>query len=167
MKRLFLLLSFITTTVIVQAQKDIKAGITLMLRYAETDFKGVIGDSLSPEPELEATNYTPKETIGVGTEKIVKGDSSDVCFYICSISLLHANQLIHDALELANEFVQQGKFTGEDTNDGKGKSVTEIRDTAGNKVMHLISEYSDDGVEDNDYFAVIIYSKTMQVLLGK
>jgi hypothetical protein len=145
-----------------KAQKDYKPALILMLQYSDDDFKSIRGAKISEEPELEASNYQPAEKLGIGTEKIIKANASDVSFYTCTVSILEAHKLIADALELANDYAKKGTFTGEDLSDGKGKTVTVLKNKEGQEVMKLISQYIKDDNDDNDFFAIVIYGKSIR-----
>jgi|GEM_PF-5913465 len=150
-----------------KAQKDYKPGLLLMLQYSDADFKSILGSKLSEEPEIESANYNPTEKLGIGSEKIIKSNSSDISFYTCTISLLEASKLITDVLELANDYVKKGIFTGEDLTDGKGKTVTVIKNKDGHEIMKLISRYVKDDPEENNYFVVVIYGKSLRTKMAE
>lgn len=167
MKKSILLAITMLFAFFAHAQKNYTSGILTMLEYANTNFKDIIGTKISDEPALEATNYSSKEILGIGSEKIVKNNNSEVAFYMCSLPLLDADKLIKDVLDLANSYVKAGKFTGEDLTDGKGKTVTEIKNKEGYDVMRIVSQYIKDDNADNDYFAIVIYGKAMQEKIKK
>ncbi len=163
MKKAILLLAMaMSFTFFAHAQKNYTSSIVLMLEYANNDFKDILGVKGSDVPDLESASYTPKEIIGIGSESIIKSNNSDASFYLCSVPLLDAAKLIKDVLDLANSYVKEGKFTGEDFSDDKGKSVTEIKNKEGFDVMKIVSQYTDDNNADNDYFLIAIYGKAMQ-----
>lgn len=169
-KHLFLFLlitsfSFILTRA--QAQKDYKPGILLMLQYSDNDFKSILGPKLSDEPDIESANYAPTEKIGIGSEKIIKSNDSDMSFYTCTISLVNAGKLITDVLELANDYVKKGIFTGEDLSDGKGKTITVIQNKEGHEIMKIISRYVKDDSEENNYFVIVIYGKSLRTKMAE
>ncbi|MBO9658387.1 MAG: hypothetical protein J7527_06140 [Chitinophagaceae bacterium] len=151
----------------VKAQKDYKPGLLLLLQYADHDFKSIVGAKMSEEPELEAANYQPLEKIGIGSEKIIKANTSEMAFYTCTVSLLESHKLIADALELANDQVKKGLFTGDDLSDGKGKTVTVLKNKEGHEVMKLISQYIKDDDDDNDFFAIVIYGRSIRMKMAE
>ncbi|MET0464172.1 MAG: hypothetical protein ABW007_13500 [Chitinophagaceae bacterium] len=149
------------------AQKDYKPALLLMLQYSDNDFKNIRGAKISEEPELEAANYQPTEKLGIGTETIIKANTSDVAFYTCTVSILEAHKLIADALELANDQAKKGIFTGEDLSDGKGKTVTVLKNKEGHEIMKLISQYIKDDTDENDFFAIVIYGKSIRAKMSE
>lgn len=163
----FLITSFSFFITEAKSQKDYKPGILLMLQYSDSDFKSILGSKLSEEPDIESANYAPTEKIGIGSEKIIKSNNSDISFYTCSLSLLEASKLITDVLELANDYVKKGIFTGEDLSDGKGKTVTVIKNKEGQEIMKLISRYVKDDSEENNYFAIVIYGKSLRTKMAE
>lgn len=170
MKRLFLLLSMATSLTLslrtwAQGQaSSYTSGILMMLQYAQDDFKSVISDKTGDLPEMGSSSYGLKEILDVGSESIIKSNNANTAFYMCN-ALLGASStsiLMHDVLGLVNMYAKAGKYTGEDYKTEDGKSITEVKDTDGNDVMKLISKYSNDGNDDNDVFAILIYGKSMQ-----
>ncbi|PZR29013.1 MAG: hypothetical protein DI535_04710 [Citrobacter freundii] len=171
MRKHFFLFLFITSFSFIltkaEAQKDYKPGILLMLQYSDTDFKSILGSKLSEEPDIESANYAPTEKIGIGSEKIVRSNNSDMSFYTCTLSLVDASKLINDVLELANDYVKKGIFTGEDLTDGKGKTVTVIKNKEGHEIMKIISRYVKDDSDENNYFAIVIYGKSLRTKMAE
>jgi len=166
MRKFLLSFLIITLSLVVheaRAQKDYKPGLLLMLQYSDADFKSILGSKLSEEPDIESANYDLTEKLGIGSETIIKGNNSDMTFYTCTISLINAGKLITDALELANDYAKKGIFTGEDFSDGKGKTVTVIKNKEGHEIMKLISRYVKDDTEENNYFAIVIYGKSLRM----
>ncbi len=158
---------FAVFTTEVKAQKDYKPALLLMLQYADSDFKSIVGPKISEEPELEAANYQALEKLGIGSEKIIKANVSEMAFYTCTVSLLESHKLIADALELANDQAKKGIFTGEDLSDGKGKTITVLKNKDGQEVMKLISQYVKDDSDENDFFAIVIYGKSIRIKMAE
>lgn len=143
-------------------QKNYKLATSLMLQYAEKDFKDILGEKIGDEPSLESGIYTPKEILGIGSEKIYKSNNSDKAFYVCTVALVDATVILKDVLDYVNMKVKAGDFTGEDLSDGKGKNVTMVKNKAGNDVVKIVTQYIDDNNASNDYFAFVIYGKATQ-----
>lgn len=155
---LLLLFSFFANA----QQKNYKLAISLMLQYAEKDFKDILGEKMGDEPSLESGIYAPKEALGIGSEKIYKSNNSDKAFYVCTVALLDANDVLQDVLNYVNAKVKAGDFTGEDLADGKGKNVTVVKNKSGKDLIKIITQYIKDDNTDNDYFALVIYGKAAQ-----
>lgn len=164
MKKLLYVLAMLTFTLnVAQTTKSYKLPISLMIQYAQNDFKDILGDKLESIPDLESAYYKPKEIIGIGSESLIKSDNSDKTFYICSALLLseQTSQFIEDALKVVNDGVQAGKFSGRDYTDEKGRNITEVYQKDNDVVIRLISSYDKDADDDNNTFSMMIYGNTL------
>ncbi len=159
MKRTFLFLSFIFSLNSFAQQKNYKLAISLMVQYANEDFKNSLGEKIGEESSLASDIYIPKEILGIGSEKIYKSKTSDLAFYTCTAALLDANAILRDVLDYVNTKVKSGDFSGEDLTDGKGKNVTLVKNKEGKEVIKIVTQYIKDDNSDNDYFALVIYGK--------
>jgi len=143
-------------------QKNYKLALSLMLQYANQDFKSILGDKIGEEPSLKSDIYVPTEKLGIGSEKIYKSNTSNVAFYSCTVALTDATAILHDVLDYVNMKVKAGDFNGEDLTDGKGKNVTQVKNKEGLDILKIVTQYTDDDNFDNDYFALVIYGKAAQ-----
>lgn len=163
MKKTILLSLLVMASAYVNAQqKNYKLALSLMMQYADQDFKSIMGEKTGEEPSLASGVYTPKEILGIGNEIIYKSNTSDVAFYTCTVALTEANAILHDVLDYVNMKAKAGDFTGKDVADGKGKNITFVKNKAGEDVIKIVTQYTDDNNFDNDYFALVIYGKSAQ-----
>lgn len=163
MKKGFFLFLLALQVIIVNAQqKNYKLAVSLMIQYADEDFKSILGEKIGEEPSLASGIYAPKEVLGIGQEKIYKSNTSSLAFYTCTVALADANPILHDVLDYVNMKVKSGDMKGEDLTDGKGKNVTIVKNKAGKEIIKIVTQYTDDGNFDNDYFALVIYGKIAQ-----
>lgn len=163
MKKIILLFLLVLLSTFVNAQqKSYIPAVSLMLQYADQDFKNILGEKIGEEPSLVSGIYAPKEILGVGSEKIYKSNTSDLAFYTCTVALTDANAILQDVLDYVNMKVKAGDFTGEDFGDDKGKSLTVVKNKVGKDIIKIVTQYTDDNNFDNDYFALVIYGKSIQ-----
>lgn len=158
MKKLLILFAVFSSFIFVNAQeKNYQLSVAVLLQHAQNNFKDLLGEQLPEDPALsDYLLYNPKEQIGIGTEQIYVSKSDNSRFYICYVPLTEASAILQDVLNYVNMKAKNGDFIGEDIDAGNGKNVTMVKNTAGENVMKIETQYIKDDNFDNDYFALVI-----------